>query len=295
MSELGVLVAWLVVAAATAARAATRRSTAGRARLRLVPAARRVAAVSVPAWFVRVAERHGATERVAPTVLWNGSLVAAAASVLAGWLFGGSAGAAASAVLAASTALVLLRAQRRKVESQYDDALAELLERVAGGLRAGASLPVALVESADEVQADLLARDIRELLARSQIGVSLASALDAWSARRPFAAVRLASAAMALGAETGGAQAVALDGVARTIRQRAGAIADARALAAQGRLSAWLMAALPVMFSVLMTGMQAGAKEFLFHTPAGLVCLAAGVALEACGLLWMNRLVRIDV
>lgn len=61
---------------------------------------------------------------------------------------------------------------------------------------------------------------------------------------------------------------------------------------AGARTTAVLLAGLPVA-GLLMSGALGGSPlAFLLTTPAGLACLAAGVALDAAGLWWTRRLVH---
>ena len=102
-------------------------------------------------------------------------------------------------------------------------------------------------------------------------------------------------AALALGLATGGARAQAIDGVAATIRARLDARAEARALATQGRVSAIVLATAPVAFCVLAAAGGGGTASFLLRTRPGLACLAAGLALDGLGAVWMAHLTRAAV
>ena len=124
-------------------------------------------------------------------------------------------------------------------------------------------------------------------------GVSLVAALEAVAARRPLPGVRLGVAALCLGAETGGAQARAVDGVAVTVRERLAVAAELRALSSQARISALVIGLAPVGFAVFAAATDPRTAEFVLHTPAGLALLVAGLVLDALGWLWMQRLSRV--
>jgi tight adherence protein B len=132
------------------------------------------------------------------------------------------------------------------------------------------------------------------VVASTGAGVPLAAALDGWAARRPLPAVRLGVAALALAAETGGASARAVDGVAETIRGRLAVGAEVRALSAQARLSALVIVLAPLAFTALAMASDKGTTTFLFQTPAGLACLVAGLGLDAIAAFWMQRLSRVE-
>src|SRR5205823_14752762 len=94
--------------------------------------------------------------------------------------------------------------------------------------------------------------------------------------RYPRPGTRLAVAALCLGAETGGAQARAVDGVAATLRERLAVAGEVRALTSQTRASMLVIAAAPVAFCVFASTTDPRTSTFLFRTPVGLACLAAG-------------------
>jgi tight adherence protein B len=162
------------------------------------------------------------------------------------------------------------------------------IDAVARALRSGASLHAALHEAAAATPGPLG----EELAAVAREGdEGLVAALDRWAGACPRPEVRLVAAALAMGAETGGAQARAVEGVAAALRQRAAVQAEARALATQARVSAQVMAGAPIAFGAL--SWSGNAARFLVHTRAGLVCLFTGLALDGLGAWWMARIVRI--
>jgi tight adherence protein B len=178
-------------------------------------------------------------------------------------------------------------------DRRLEGRLPEALEGVARGLRSGASLRLALGEAAGAVTG-ALAGDLRAVVSAAEGGAPLARALDGWVDRRPLPGVRLAVATLGLGAETGGAQARALDGVAETLRGRLAVAAEVRALSSQARLSGLVIALAPVVFCGLATATDARTAQFLFRTPLGLGCLVLGLGLDACAAVWMVRLARVD-
>ncbi len=121
------------------------------------------------------------------------------------------------------------------------------------------------------------------------------SALEAVAVRRPLPGVRLGVAALCLGAETGGAQARAVDGVAATVRERQAVAAELRALSSQARISALVIGLAPIAFGVFAATTDPRTAEFMLHTPAGLILLSAGLVLDALGWLWMQRLAKVAV
>jgi tight adherence protein B len=123
-------------------------------------------------------------------------------------------------------------------------------------------------------------------------GHPLAVVLDAWAKRAREPAERMAATALALAAATGGPQAQAVDAAARAVRDRISATAEVAAHSAQARLSASVIASLPVVFVAWTLLADRRTAVTLVGTPVGWLCLTAGLGLDAVGLFWVRALVR---
>lgn len=242
-----------------------------------------------PSWLGRRLMAAGVAAD--PSSVWRGWLLAGAVVTGLAALTGGPALPAVAAVAAVAGPPVALSACSGRGDRLLEAALPEALEAVARSLRSGASLRQAVEEAG--AAPGSVGHDLRAVAREVAAGVPLATALDGWGRRRPLPGVRLAVSALGLGAETGGAHARALDGVAATLRARAGVAGEVRALSAQARLSAVVIVLAPLGFSALAAATDERTAGF-FVTPLGLACLAAGLALDALAALWMHRLSRVD-
>ncbi len=242
-----------------------------------------------PAWLGRWLMAAGVVADASS--VWQGWLLAGTGTTVLAALAGGPALAAVAAVASVAGPLAALFACAGRADRLLEGALPELLEAMARSLRSGASLRQAVEEAA--AAPGLVGHDLRLVTAEVAAGVSLVTALDRWGRRRPLPGVRLAVSALGLGAETGGAHARALDGVAATLRARSAVAGEVRALSAQARLSAVVIVVAPLGFSALAAATDERTAAF-FGTPLGLACLAAGLALDAVAALWMHRLSRVE-
>lgn len=154
-------------------------------------------------------------------------------------------------------------------------------------LRAGSSLVQALEAAAR--RPGPVGEDVSRVLAHYGEGVTLQSALDAWSARQP-ATVLLADA-LALAGATGASQVRALAGVSASLRERQALAREVRALGAQARLSAVVMVVTPMAFAAIVSLVDPRIRHFLVGTFSGWVCLALGALLDLIGAWWMHRLI----
>ena len=217
---------------------------------------------------------------------------AVAVCTAAGFVLAAGRGAAAGALCGLLGPPVLLWSARRRRERLVVEALPEFLERVARSLRAGLSTVAALAEAAPT--AGPLSADLGQVTADLTAGQPLEDALERWRRGCGLAEVNLATAALCIGAATGGRRAPAVDGVAATLRDTRAAEAELASLAQQGRLSGILIALLPLCFVALSAMVDAGALTDLYGTPLGLFCLGAGTALNVAAFVWMRRITRLS-
>ena len=168
--------------------------------------------------------------------------------------------------------------------SDEADVVAQAMELAARALRAGASLLTAL----EAVSAELPEAGLDEVVNRVRGGLSLSGALEQWVGDAPER--QTAAAMLVLGHSSGAAMASSLERAAASLRQRRALRDEIRALTAQTRASATVVALAPAGFAAIVTIVDRDATRVLFTTPVGLVSLAAGLALEGLGVWWMRRL-----
>jgi tight adherence protein B len=235
---------------------------------------------------------------VEPAVAWTGWLAAVAGAPVVALIVGGP-GLSGVALLAVVVGPALaVRSRRGGAAGRLEAALPGALEAVARSLRSGASLRQAVAEAGAAptgAGGRVLAAELARAAADAGQGASLVAALEGVAARRPLPGLRLGVAALCLGAETGGAQARAVDGVAATVRERLAVAAELRALASQARISALVIGLAPVGFGGFAAATDPRTARFMLHTPAGLALLSVGLTLDGLGWLWMQRLARVGV
>ena len=100
----------------------------------------------------------------------------------------------------------------------------------------------------------------------------------------------LVGRAMRVARQAGSELARVLDEVSETLRERDRLARELRAATAQARASAAVVAALPVVFLLIMSAGAGDQARLLFGEPVGWLLLGVGGALEGGGLLWIRRL-----
>jgi len=230
-----------------------------------------------------------------PARVWTLSLIFCLVAALGVIALTGSlvlAVAAASAALLAPRGLsIRWRRQRRK---RFDAQLPDTLAALAAALRAGAALPSALRVIVSESDAPL-AQEFGLMLREQRLGVPFEDALANLHTRMPTPATGLVVAVLRIAAHTGGNLADTLERIAATLRARLQWQGRVQSLTAQGRMQAWVLAGLPLLLLLALDALEPEAMAALWHTPPGWGVLASIVVLEALGVVWIRRIVAIDI
>jgi tight adherence protein B len=95
--------------------------------------------------------------------------------------------------------------------------------------------------------------------------------------------------------EVGGNLAELLTTVAGTLRERERLRRQVKVLSAEGRLSAWILGLLPLVFALYLVLAQPSYLEPLVTEPMGWALVILGVVLLAVGSFWLRKTVRVEV
>jgi tight adherence protein B len=185
---------------------------------------------------------------------------------------------------------VALRAGRHRRDRLIASAVPDTLERIGSELRAGGTVPTAI--SSIACGDSPLAADAGRIETRVRLGAALPEALRSWAQERRAIGVDVAAGALSLSARVGGPAADALEGLASSLRARLAVIAEARALSAQARYSAWVIGLAPIGYLASTAAVDSRSVHILFGTGSGRACVVLGLALELLGASWMRAILR---
>jgi tight adherence protein B len=189
---------------------------------------------------------------------------------------------------------VLLRAALNKRADRLREQLPDVLTIMAASLRAGHSFLQSLDTVAKEI-AQPAAAEFQRVVAEIRLGRPAEDALEALAVRVGSADFKWAVLAVNIQREVGGNLAEILDTVADTLRERAMLRRQIRVLTAEGRLSAWVLAILPIAIGLYMFAVNPDYIGQLFESTIGWVMVITAAVLMFLGILWMRKIVNIDV
>ena len=184
--------------------------------------------------------------------------------------------------------------KKKRRRKAFDGSLPNTLQLISGSLAAGLSLAQSVDTVVTEGQ-EPIASEFRRALIETRLGVGLEDALEAVGQRfdsKDFAWVVMA---IRIQRQVGGNLAELLDSVADTMREREYMRRQVAALAAEGKLSAWVLGGLPIAFLVYLSLTNREYVMPLFTEPMGWMMLLGGSLLLGVGVFWMSRLVKVEV
>lgn len=187
--------------------------------------------------------------------------------------------------------LGMRRSRRRKA---FNAALPDTLQLLSSSLAAGLSL----AQGCDTVSRegrDPVAGEFKRVLVETRLGVDLDVALADVADRYESKDFGWVVMAIRIQREVGGNLAELLDTVAATMREREYLRRQVDSLAAEGKLSAWIIGGLPPAFVLYLVLTQRDYVMPMFTDPRGWVMLALAGLLLGTGVFWMSRLVKVEV
>lgn len=237
-----------------------------------------------------VLERAGVTMRIQDFVLllMAGVLVAEAVGIALGGKLSGLLLALAVPILARVVLGVMAGRRRAAFADQLDDTL----QLMASGLRAGHSLFQTLGSVARDAE-EPTSVEFTRIVNETRVGRPLNASLDETAVRMRSEDFTWVTQAIAINREAGGNLAEVLDGVANTIRERNQIRRQVKALSAEGKLSAYVLMALPFgIAGFLMVSNRPYMMKFT-ESLVGYCMIGASAVLLIIGGLWLRKVVSL--
>jgi tight adherence protein B len=172
--------------------------------------------------------------------------------------------------------------------------LPDTLQLLSGTLRAGYSMMQG-VEAVSQEVSEPMGRELRRVVTEARLGRPLEESLDAVAERMESPDFGWAVMAIRIQREVGGNLSELLMTVAETMTQRERLKRDVKSLTAEGRISAYVLAVLPVALGFAMYVLNPEYMSVLFDETIGKIALGGGILMMVGGFLWMQAIVKIDV
>jgi tight adherence protein B len=249
-------------------------------------------AVAKPGWRTRLEmmlEQSGLFISFQQLVMF-GLFFAVLCGILAGmlkgsWLVGG-----AVALVGFCLPVVYVRSRWRARLEKLRGQLPEAFEFMSRIIRAGQTMPQAILGAAQEFEPPL-SRELAQCYDQQNLGLSFETALRELAHRTGLLEIKILVMGLLVQQETGGNLAVLLDGLADMVRNRLQVREKVRVLTAEGRAQAVALISLPFVAFLLMFFLNREYAMKLVESPN----LLSGMLVSMClGALWIRKIINID-
>lgn len=188
----------------------------------------------------------------------------------------------------------LLSSRRKKALKEFGEELPGLLMLMSSGLKSGLTLEQNL-EAYCQQNDNAVAREFRRVVTEVRMGNDISAALRDLSLRMNSEDLEWLVTAILIQKDVGGSLSVIVDTVLDTISGRREISREVRSLSAEGKLSAYVLIALPILLFVFLSLTQRDYVANLWSTQLGWLLLSSIFVLITTGWFWMSKVVKIKV
>lgn len=190
--------------------------------------------------------------------------------------------------------LLFLSLKRKHRMNKLTNQLPDVFEMMSQALRAGHSLAGA-IQTVYEQLPPPIATEFAQVYHEQNLGVKVEEALQSMAKRVDSLDIRFFVTAVMIQRQTGGDLAEVLDNISTVIRGRIELAGLVRGLTAEGRLSGWVLFALP--FIVFLGSMVLNPKyaNVLLEDPQGQILLMVAGGMQLMGIAMIRWIVNIKV
>ena len=183
---------------------------------------------------------------------------------------------------------VRFKAQQRL--GKFEHQLPETLITMAASLKAGHAFNQS-IQSVVKEGADPTSKEFARVVAETQLGMPAEAALEAMAQRMNSYNFGFVVMAVNIQRTVGGSLADILDMVSDTVRQRQQFERKVKALTAQGRMSAYVLLAMPFLMALAIFALNRAYIMILFTSSAGRMMIAIGLVMMSIGAVIIKKIV----
>ena len=198
------------------------------------------------------------------------------------------------ALLLASMPFLYLLSLKQKRMAKFQEQLPDALDLIARALKAGHAFSGGLKMVAEEF-GDPIGSEFSKTLDEINFGVGVDQAMKNLAQRVDCPDLQFFVVSVIIQRETGGNLAEILEKIASLVRERFKLYGKVRTLAAEGKLSAIILLALPPLVAFYMTMSSPSYIGLLVRDPIGNAMLYGAAAMMLAGVIVMKRMITIRV
>lgn len=189
---------------------------------------------------------------------------------------------------------MIISSNRKKRLAKFEEQLPDAIETITRALRAGHPFPAALKMIGDEFD-DPVAGEFEMTFNDINYGNDVRRAMLGLLSRIPTVTVMALVTAVLVQKESGGNLAEILERISGVIRGRFRLYRKIKTLSAEGRMSAWVLALVPLGLFVVLMFTAPDYLPTLTGDVRGQKMIVASMISAACGIFWIRKILRIEV
>jgi tight adherence protein B len=186
-----------------------------------------------------------------------------------------------------------LRWMRTRRMLKFEEQFPEAMDLLARALRAGHALTTGLSMVADEMK-DPIGPEFRQLFDEQNFGLPLPQALKNFATRIPLLDAKFFVTAVLTQRDAGGNLSEVLDNLATIIRDRFRVKRQVRVISAHGRITGWVLSALPTSLALFFTLTNPQKYLAFVRDPLGMQMVLFALGLQVLGVLIIKKIVTIE-
>jgi tight adherence protein B len=203
-----------------------------------------------------------------------------------GWVIGG--------VVGAVVPFLYVKVKRTRRLNKFEEMFPEALDLIARALKAGHAFATGLKMAADEME-EPVGPEFRKTFDEQNFGLPLKDALNNLTERIPLLDVRFFATAVLIQRETGGNLSEILENLAHVVRERFKILRQVRVYTAHGRLTGYVLLALPAFLAVALAFINPEHMQLLFRERMGQIMLMGAAVMQFVGYIWIKQVIKIEV
>ena len=215
-----------------------------------------------------------------------GFLTASLSRAQVGWIIGGA--------LGLICPFLYVKVKRTRRLRKFEEGFPDALDLVSRALKAGHAFATGLKMVADEMP-EPIGPEFRKTFDEQNFGLPLKDALANLTERIPHLDVRFFSTAVLIQRETGGNLSEILENLAHVVRERFKILRQVRVYTAHGRLTGYVLLALPAFLAIALAFINPEHMQLLFRERIGHMLLGLTVIMQTIGYFWIKQVVKIEV
>jgi tight adherence protein B len=179
----------------------------------------------------------------------------------------------------------------KRRQSKFLDEFANSIDVIVRGVKSGLPLNECLNIIARESPSPIK-DEFREVVEQQRVGIPLAECFERMMARMPLPEVNFFAIVIAIQSQAGGNLSEALGNLAGVLRDRKRMQAKVKALSAEAKASAGVLACLPFAVMIMVYLSTPGYIKILFTAKMGQFLLLCAAVWMTCGVLVMKKMIN---